>query len=159
MNTLRPPKKQPLREATVPASTLPPLEGEQRERYRLFQYHFVQFFVEHLSDASRVFEGDLQEMLVLAVIGQAYMRADELGRENAPINACRISETTGIPRQTVRRKLQLLQRRGWVQQIEGGAWQLTVHESEAAARIGLAELDRRGMERIQKFVRTVKDRV
>ena len=64
----------------------------------------MQFFVEHLSDVSRVFGGDLQEMLVLAVIGQAYMRADELGRENAPINACRISETTGIPRQTVRRK-------------------------------------------------------
>jgi hypothetical protein len=159
MNALKLQTKPPPLEAAVSVPALPPLEGAERERYRLFQYHFVQFFVEHLSDASRVFEGDLQEMLVLAVIGQAYMRADELGRENATINACRISETTGIPRQTVRRKLQSLQRRGWVQQIEGGAWQLTVHECEAAARIGLAELDKRGMERIQKFVRTVKDRV
>jgi hypothetical protein len=159
MNALKLQTKPPPLEAAVSVPALPPLEGAERERYRLFQYHFVQFFVEHLSDASRVFEGDLQEMLVLAVIGQAYMRADELGRENATINACRVSETTGIPRQTVRRKLQSLQRRGWVQQIEGGAWQLTVHECEAAARIGLAELDKRGMERIQKFIRTVKDRV
>jgi len=159
MNALKLPTKPRPLEAAVSAPAESPLEGAERERYRLFQYHFVQFFVEHLSDVSRVFGGDLQEMLVLAVIGQAFMRADELGRENAPINACRICETTGIPRQTVRRKLQALQRRGWVQQIEGGAWQLTVHEREAAARIDLAELDSRGMERIQKFIRTVKDRL
>ena len=126
-----------------------------RTQYRLIQYHFVQFFVEHLSDASRVFDGDLQEMLVLAVIGQTYMRADELGRNNAPINASRIAETTGIPRQTVRRKLQSLEKRGWIHQIEGGAWQLVVEELEALARYDLAELDKRGMERILKFVRTI----
>jgi predicted transcriptional regulator len=147
----KPPKQPsaPSEGNTAPSIDLP------RAQYRLIQYHFVQFFVEHLSDASRVFDGDLQEMLVLAVIGQTYMRADELGRENAPINASRIAETTGIPRQTVRRKLQSLEKRGWIQQIEGGAWQLVVEDMEAIARGDLSELDNRGMERILKFVRRV----
>jgi predicted transcriptional regulator len=130
-----------------------------RADYRLVQYHFVQFFVEHLADVSRVFDGDLQEVLVLAVIGQTCIRANELGRKNAPINASRISETTGIPRQTVRRKLQSLEQRGWIHQIEGGAWQLTMDDLEAVARYDLAELDKRGIERILKFVRTINSRV
>jgi DNA-binding MarR family transcriptional regulator len=150
----------PLKPASArsgPAS--PQLVELPREQYRLIQYYFVQFLVEHLSDVSRVFDGDLQEMLVLAVIGQAYIRADELGRENAPVNASRISETTGIPRQTVRRKLQSLEQKGWVHQIEGRAWQLTIEDSEAVARYDLAGLDKRGMERILKFVRTINQRL
>jgi predicted transcriptional regulator len=130
-----------------------------REQYRLIQYHFVQFFVEHLSDASRVFHGDLQEILVLAVIGQTFMRAEEIGRKNAPINASRISETTGIPRQTVRRKLLSLEQRGWIQQIEGGAWQLITDDLDVVARQDLAELDKRSIERILKFVRTINSRL
>ncbi|MCC3246073.1 helix-turn-helix domain-containing protein [Methylocystis sp. WRRC1] len=59
-------------------------------------------------------------MLVLAVIAQAFLRADEIGFENAPTNASRISECTGIPRQTVRRKIQSLEERGWVHRSEGG---------------------------------------
>lgn len=127
-----------------------------REQYRALQYHFVQFFAEHLADVSIAFNGDLQEMLVLAVIGQVYIRAEEQERDNAPISASRISDVTAIPRQTVRRKLQSLERRGWVRQLDNGAWQLVVHDGEALARNGLLDLDRRGAERITKFVRSVR---
>jgi DNA-binding IclR family transcriptional regulator len=130
-----------------------------REEYRFLQYHFVQFITEHLSDVSRVFDGDLQEVLVLAIIGQVYMRADEQGRENAPIAATRIAEVTNIPRQTVRRKLQSLERRGFIYQIENGGWQLVVHDKEAVARDGLFDLDRRGIERMIKLMRTLKSHV
>lgn len=135
------------------------MKNLSREEYRLLQYHFVQFITEHLSDVSRVFNGDLQEVLVLAIIGQVYMHADEQGRENAPIAATRIAEVTNIPRQTVRRKLQSLERRGFIYQIESGGWQLVVRDKEAVAREGLAELDRRGIERLIKLVTRLKSHV
>lgn len=132
------------------------MQGFSREEYRLFQYHFVQFISEHLSDVSRVFNGDLQEVLVLAIIGQVYMHADEQGKENAPITATRIAEVTNIPRQTVRRKLQSLERRGFIHQIENGGWQLAVFEKQVVAQDGLFDLDQRGLERLIKLVRALK---
>jgi predicted transcriptional regulator len=135
------------------------MKNLSREDYRLLQYHFVQFITEHLSDVSRVFNGDLQEVLVLAIIGQVYMHADEQGRENAPIAATRIAEVTNIPRQTVRRKLQSLERRGFIYQIENGSWQLVVHNKEAFARDALFDLDQRGIERMIRLVRTLKSHV
>lgn len=46
-----------------------------RDNYFVFQYNFVQFFVEHLADISRVFDTDLQSVLVLAVVGQMELEA------------------------------------------------------------------------------------
>jgi DNA-binding IclR family transcriptional regulator len=130
-----------------------------REEYRFLQYHFVQFLAEHLSDVSRVFNGDLQEVLVLAIIGQVYMHADEHGRENASIAATRISEVTNIPRQTVRRKLQSLERRGFINQLESGSWQLVVHDMQAVAQRGLYDVDQRGIDRLIKLVNKLKSHV
>jgi hypothetical protein len=128
-----------------------------RDEYRFLQYHFVEFLVEHLTDVSRAFEGDLQEMLVLAILGQVFIHADEQGLDNLPISASRIADVTGIPRQTVRRKLLSLQRRGWAYQGEDGGWRLITQRREAAAREDLCELDKRGTERLLKLVRTLKD--
>jgi hypothetical protein len=128
-----------------------------REQYRAFRYQFVDLFVEHLADVSSAFGGDLQEMLVLAIVGQVRIRAVEMGRETAPISASRISDVTAIPRQTVRRKLQSLERRGWVRQIVGGGWELIMADGEAVAQAGLKELDGRGIERAIKFVRNMRE--
>ena len=43
--------------------------------YLDYQYQFVEFFVDHLVDMSRVFRGDLQLMLILAILGQVKIRA------------------------------------------------------------------------------------
>ena len=45
------------------------------KKYLVMQYHFVQFFAEHLADVSRVFEADLQSVLVLALVGQMEIEA------------------------------------------------------------------------------------
>lgn len=135
------------------------MESLPRDQYRLLQYKFVQVFTEHLLDVSRTFEGDLLEVVVLATIGQAYLRGDELGKENAAINASNIANATGIPRQTVRRKLLSLKTRGWVEQTDIGAWQLVLVGDEALAREELAALDQRGVERVLKLVRSLKDLV
>ena len=47
---------------------------EFRKNYLQCQYAFVEFFTQHLIDLFRAFGGDLQEMLVFAVIGQVYIR-------------------------------------------------------------------------------------
>jgi Fic family protein len=127
-----------------------------REQYRLLQYHFVQMFTEHLLDVSKTFEGDLLAVVVLATVGQSYLRGDELGNEDVSITASSISAATGIPRQTVRRKLHSLQQRGWINEIDGGAWQLALNGNEAIAREDLAPLDQRGVERVLKLVRALR---
>ncbi len=129
------------------------------EKYRLIQYHFVQFFVEHLSEVSKAFDGDLQEMLVLAVIGQVYLHADAQGRENPSIGASRLSDVTGVPRQTVRRKLESLKGRGWIEKAEDGGWRLVAQDRESPAQKDLRQLDHRSMERIIKLVRTLSPHV
>ena len=44
------------------------IEAQFRAQYPTYQYYFVEFFTEHLADCSRVFGGDLQLMLVLAIV-------------------------------------------------------------------------------------------
>ena len=131
------------------------------------RYHYVEFLTEHLSDCCRVFGGDLQEMLVLAVMGQVHMRAMlDAGPDGtvmpraipgpAGISASRIADVTGIPRQTVRRKLAKLQSRGWAMPKASGLWVLAVRDGVALAREGqdgVEALDARSMERVLRLAR------
>jgi CRP-like cAMP-binding protein len=74
-------------------------------------------------------QDDLDLMLVLAVIGGRTQdarwnaglaalgqltRDEDTQRKQLPINIQSISEFTGIPRETVRRKLVILEEKGWV---------------------------------------------
>jgi hypothetical protein len=126
-------------------------------RYREYQYRFVEFFTEHLSDVSRSFGGDLQAMLVLAVVGQvriaslAHAGGDGDQEERGAISASRLADVTGIPRETVRRKLTLLAKRGWIEQTLGRSWRLVVREEEAVARHDLSDLDQRAIHRIARL--------
>lgn len=130
--------------------------------YLDYQYRFVEFFVEHLEDVSRVFRGDLQQMLVLAIIGQVKLRAVRaaglMAQDPLPptlardgISASRIADVTAIPRQTVRRKLALLQQRGWVEQLPDNSWTLRHRDGIAGARVDLAEVDQRAIDRVARL--------
>ena len=137
------------------------------KKYLVMQYHFVQFFAEHLADVSRVFEADLQSVLVLAIVGQmeieARIRSNFTGEGTMPtealvgkpprINASSIAEVTGIPRETVRRKLEGLAQRGWVERDANGLWHIRTDGSELTpAKRELTDIDRRGMERLCQFL-------
>jgi len=124
------------------------------EEYPRYQYAFVEFMVAHLTDLSRAFNGDLQQALVLAVIGQVRLNvrksvADTGGAlpadEEISITASRLADVTGIPRETVRRKLKLLQERGWIERRGDGAWFLLTDPggADAPARRHFAEQDKR----------------
>lgn len=130
--------------------------------YLDYQYQFVEFFVDHLVDMSRVFRGDLQVMLVLAILGQVKIRAvQDAVQGGMPasqavlmtpgISASRLADITAIPRQTVRRKLMELERKGWARQNSDNTWCLSVREGGASVRGDLAETDARAMARIARL--------
>ncbi|CAJ0862666.1 hypothetical protein AMST5_01510 [freshwater sediment metagenome] len=132
------------------------------ENLALFRYHFSELMIAHLIDCWRIF-GDFEEMLVMEFVGQISLRI-HLNPE--PIDAChgsvtasRIAKETGIPRQTVRRKLQSLERRGWVTQTEDASWRLAKKEGQAAASAELASLDKRGLDRLVRLIDTLDSHV
>jgi hypothetical protein len=99
----------------------------------LWPYH-NKAFNELLILCRRAFDGDLDKMIILSIIGERTLtveRAAGISYErfleglrgpasSKPINVQSISECTGIPRETVRRKIGQLIERGWVQRDESG---------------------------------------
>lgn len=131
-------------------------------RYREYQYRAVQFIIEHLADVSRAFRGDLLASLVLAVIGQVWISAlkgpdgsftdpDALPPERLGTSATRIADVTGIPRQTVRRKLELLEARGWIVRNPDSTYRLASSGGHTAAKRDLDETDARALKRVARL--------
>jgi hypothetical protein len=100
-------------------------------------------FCELLVTLRRHFGGDLDCMLVLAIIGSRTLsrgRTDDIcydrfmeGErvdEPAPINLQSISDYSGIPRETVRRKLLVLERLGWIARLDKGYLVATAKAAE-----------------------------
>jgi DNA-binding MarR family transcriptional regulator len=130
-------------------------------QYLDYQYIFVEFLIGHMVDAVSAFDGDYQEMLVMAVLGQARLGAVraaaslDVADVNAAAeisNASRIADVAGIPRQTVRRKLASLENRGWIERDANGAYRLVSAEGKSTARRDLEDLDRRALMRIARLV-------
>lgn len=100
----------------------------------IFPAH-VSAFTEFMIALRRNFEGDLDMMIVLAIIGDrrfsrrdpgAEVRKEELGATpmlsdaGVSINAHSIAEYSGIPRETARRKVAKLIELGWVERDDNG---------------------------------------
>ncbi len=98
----------------------------------------ARFFLRYLNLLYREFEGDLVLPIVLGEIAhhniiRLYSLKDdciEINKQTvdypermkllAPTNAYSISQATGIPRETVRRKIHKLQKKGWVVKNDQG---------------------------------------
>ena len=96
------------------------------------------FMLRHLNRLYQEFDGDMVQAIVLGEIGHHnitnYFSGDEAqpGMDDSlwdtpipwqnlrPCNAFSISEATGIPRETVRRKIAVLARKGWVKRSPNG---------------------------------------
>jgi hypothetical protein len=95
------------------------------------------FIVRHLIRIYHAFDGDLLEAIVLGEVAHhnvsQYLAAlNEARRKGAaspprpdsgaylPTNAFSIAQSTGIPRQTVRRKVKALVARGWLLETKAG---------------------------------------
>lgn len=101
---------------------------------RIWPMH-VATLTEFLLTCRRSFDGDLDLMLVLCVIGDRTFAAKRVpqdltyeqwsaggGRSIAiePINLQSVADFSGIPRETVRRKVNELLERGWVERNDSG---------------------------------------
>jgi DNA-binding transcriptional ArsR family regulator len=125
-------------------------------RYCEFQYVFVQFVTEHLVDCRKQLDGNLDDVLILAILGQSRIRAFLTASSGSPaapgaLGASRLADVSGIPRETVRRRLSALGRRGWITRLDDGSWSIAGTAGESPVRRDLAELDRRGMARMLRF--------
>ena len=144
--------------AEHPAETGHDVLDDFRGRHLEVHYHFVQCLSEHLFDCNRVFGGDFGQLIILAVLGQRFIHAiaternaPDLGRAMVWMSALRLADVTGMPRETVRRKLRLMVDRGWVRHDAGKGWTLAGTFPQASAADDLADLDRRGMERLARL--------
>lgn len=133
--------------------------GALEQNYRQVQYHYVQFLAEHLTDCRKSLGGDFDDLMMLAVLGQRFLgarldlQAGNAGAENRIwMSALRLSDVTGVPRESVRRKLFRLEARGWVLHDPKKGWRLAGTMEEAQARNDLADLDKRGLERLARLI-------
>jgi hypothetical protein len=88
-------------------------------------------FARLLVTLRRDFDGDLDAMLVLLTLSLGTDREDWaevlLGDYEPSVhvrltNTQSIAQASGIPRETVRRKLETMQARGWIERDERGNW-------------------------------------
>lgn len=133
-------------------------KGEIEDQFPKTQYAFVHMLTEHLVDCRRVFDGDLDAMLVLAILGQNHLTiliaAETDGEARNPslgMTASRIADVTEMSRQTVRRKLQHLQKQGWITQQADASWSLAGPPDDTQAGRDLAELSKRGLARATRL--------
>lgn len=128
-----------------------------------FHYHFMEFLSQFLADGLRAFGGDLEELMVMAIVGQMHIRGslDASTRVDGKptktsarvsISASRISDVTGIPRQTVRRKLEVLERRGWIERDSQAKWRLRMEDGRPVAQAGLNALNEAGTARFARLM-------
>ncbi len=93
--------------------------------------------------------GDHRPSLHPAAGGGGRPRPSE--RAGRLISASRIADVTGIPRQTVRRKLAALEARGWVERTRSATYSLVVTPEGSPAGRDLGEIDRRSIERVARL--------
>lgn len=109
--------------------------SEEKLRRHFGKVHalHVAALTRHLIACRRVCDGDLDLFLVLTIIGERTFTArnapDDMTHEDfiegsvdslqpAAINLQSIADYSGIPRETVRRKIQILRDKGWIAKDE-----------------------------------------
>jgi hypothetical protein len=138
-------------------------------RHREVTYLTGRFLGEHITRVYQLFDGDLIAAIVLATVAQRNLqrfydevahRADETFDELLDseqhvehmrhCNALSVSAATGVPRETVRRKVRMLEEKGWLKVGERG-------ELLVAPRIGrrFATFDQKTNAEFERYARAV----
>lgn len=132
-----------------------------RENHTEVSYLLGRFMTEHLVRVNQAFGGDLAAAVVLGVIAHYNLRRfyDEVAARSdeslhalvtkgahkdflRPCNAMSVSASTGIPRETVRRKIAWLVEKGWIQKIGRDKLLVTSKTRQDFADFDLEALER-----------------
>lgn len=106
-----------------------------RSNYSKLNLIWTEGLIESLTNLRTVFGNDMDKIVVLAVIGQSAQRLSPKGKQfeetitptdaelprAAVTNVQSITDSTGIPRESVRRKVKELIDSGWVEKLEDGS--------------------------------------
>ena len=128
-------------------------EGVAYDDEFTLQYYFSEFMIEQLADCMDVYNGDLEEMLILAVVGQSLLKYYMNPHSYNP------NVESRIPRSTVLRKLKSLHERGLVVQIGNGYWRLSINNGRSVAERNLGAHGRRSLDRVKKLVSRFKENI
>ncbi|WP_372624645.1 hypothetical protein [Falsiroseomonas sp.] len=154
MHQLRKPSNRPSSDAVDVAAAAAAEAVHQAFMHRFVeaQYAWTAMLLDHLAQCRRRL-GDLDAVVVLGVLGLSALAAARRELERVPpgavpdfysdkvppgsaINAHSLAEITGIPRETVRRKLAFLARAGLIQRMPNRAWSLAATETGGARARG-----------------------
>ncbi len=135
------------------------------DKYAHFKHEFLEFLFAVLVDERPVFGNDLDSLLVYTAISRHYLRDERAGLSlddadfgrRVTLNATKIAETTKIPRETVRRKLRQLERRGFLEKGPREEWRVVVRNGQPVIRSEYSHVWQQEMARIVKFVKALKD--
>lgn len=136
-----------------PTTPIAQLRGEIHASHQV-----AKFLTEYLIALAQAFDGDLEQALILATLGQAQLSepTTEPDRSAPCLTASAIAAMTAIPRQTVRRKLLVMQASGWVEQDDHRAWRLVLRDGRAVASSELKDFYRYILRRARQVVRAVQ---
>lgn len=134
--------------------------GIAQEQFgRIWPVH-VDALLAFLTRLRASFDGDLDAALMMAVIGSAALprgrMPDDLSFDAfqgmdkrdvfyTPLNTLSVAQITGIPRETARRKLAMMERRGWIDKDAQGYWHVNrngAKELEPMTRLSLDYINR-----------------
>ena len=132
--------------------------------YVEFQHHAIEFLVAEFIDFRKVFHGDLDESLIFLTLARYHLREERIGTpendlEYLPVHSlpqARIAEITEIPRETTRRKLLALEKRGLIEKDAQDRWRVATRDGVPVIRTEYADYWRREMQRLVKLVRALK---
>lgn len=134
-----------------------PLESERQIAFCLGKV-----LTQALRESYQAFDGDLTMALVLGEIGQysaAPVHEPPLHKEPGRFRSCNaysISTASGIPRETVRRKLDKLLALGWIVEMENGSVGLNP-QHEPPLAIVFSEFHRSILQTMREAMKTLTD--
>lgn len=135
------------------------------DNYVRFKHESLEFLFAHLVDVRPIFGDDLDALLIFIAISRFYLRDERANPDaqdaehgvNRRLTLSRIAEMTGIPRETTRRKLKLLQEKGLLEKGQYDNWQLSIKDGQPVIRTSHPEVWQKEMQRLVKLVRALKD--
>lgn len=142
-----------------------PVKNLPDERWLHFQYNYVEWFTSHLINLLPYFDGDLTEMLILAIIGQVHLkRYQDAQKTDAAFNAdeifitaSRLADITKLSRETIRRKLKKLEARGWIEKNPDASWRLYVDADGAKVHRDLKMLTAETVTGLQRLIKVLSE--
>ena len=129
--------------------------------YPEFHYRFLHFLCRHMLDISAAFNGDLDKFILLLVMDERYwkwrheirgIKDPQTAVELESFSVSKLASITSIPRETIRRKMIAMEKRGWVLQKGRGKWKVARSIDRPSVENELDDLIRREIARVSDLV-------